>query len=111
MEKRKFSQGPWEIFNSQTQGWLPGIESANNINAVVYSTGNDDFYDSGGIHGSTWEEQQANARLIAAAPEMYELLIELLKNSIQVNALLPKANEDSVNLNFKAEQLLKKIDA
>ena len=54
------------------------------------------------VYGDTEEETQANARLIAAAPEMYELISEALGRC--------KGNSVFADLYSQAKELLARID-
>lgn len=63
----KFTPGPWEVFNGD--GCTnPGIE-AEGQSIVVYGS-----RDDCGIHGKDLAEIEANATLIAAAPELLQAL-------------------------------------
>lgn len=59
--KTKHTPGPWEYYKS------PGYESS--VNLPNGNTINQSFYG-----GDSSEEREANARLIASAPEMLEAL-------------------------------------
>ena len=62
--------GPWAVFE---YGVRPGIETdeeGETFSIVVWGAEDDDE----GIHGETPEEAIANARLIAAAPDLLEAL-------------------------------------
>ena len=63
--------GPWWVYNEGSR--FPGIEAGlngRNFSVVVY--GNDNEIE--GVKGRTHAEAIANARLIAAAPELLEAL-------------------------------------
>lgn len=66
----KHTPGPWKVFD---YGEYPGIDSCTEPRRaiVVYS---DDDDEPCGVCGETKEERIANARLIAAAPDMLEAL-------------------------------------
>lgn len=66
-----FTKGPWEVFVEDGKiDRFPGIESEN-LSIIVYGT---DEELRCGVQGDTPEESIANARLIAAAPELLESL-------------------------------------
>lgn len=65
----KYTPGPWRVFAGTGFDYL-GIEGENDQTVVIYGLDGDD----GGVRGSTKEEAEANARLIAAAPELLEAL-------------------------------------
>jgi len=58
-------------------------------------------------------EDEANARLIAAAPEMYEMLRDLskvLKDLESIGANLPYYFKDDMSMNDKLREVLAKVD-
>lgn len=75
----KHTPGPWAVFCDEDGpiGERPGIDSCTEPRRtiIVYSDTNH-FADSG-ICGETYEERIANARLIAAAPDLLDALIKL----------------------------------
>jgi len=69
----KFTPGPWKAYAPFLPDGNWGIAAVANIGnfSVVH------FSDPGspaGIHGRTQKEREANARLIAKAPDMYAML-------------------------------------
>lgn len=89
MSKTKFTPGPWEAFNRHTCQFIyaKGYERA--ICQV-------DSYSKG--FGPDRDERDANARMIAAAPELYDALIaadgllrDLGHSLPQVKAAIAKA--------------------
>lgn len=69
--KTKHTPGPWKFIGA----YQPGIDSEpENFSIIIW--GEDDEFGNG-IQGRTEEEGQANAKLIAAAPEMLHLLGEI----------------------------------
>jgi hypothetical protein len=59
------------------------------------------------------EDPNANARLIAAAPEMYEMLRDLskvLKDLESIGANLPYYFEDDMSMNDKLREVLAKVE-
>lgn len=68
MEKSKHTPGPWKVFNSK-YAYRPGIE-AEEFSVVIFG----EISESCGVDGRTEDEKEANAKLIAAAPELLEAL-------------------------------------
>lgn len=68
--KTKHTPGPWSVHILGQESERPGIE-ADGISIVIYGVRDED---SQGIHGETYEQEMANARLIAASPELLEAL-------------------------------------
>ena len=62
MSAPKFTPGPWEDHKD-------AVESDHMLDPVAR------------VDGRTWEETLANARLIAAAPDMYEALHAMCRTS------------------------------
>ena len=71
MTDSKHTPGPWSIYGKP--GDYPGIE-AGQIPFSVVVFGFPDEYHPCGIQGRDSNEMQANARLIAAAPDLLEAL-------------------------------------
>ncbi len=97
MSNEKFTPGPWEAltdfetFDIGTHNYMPetgGHPMICNVN---------------GYKGFTYEQRKANARLIAAAPEMYEVLKDIL---FIFRPMTLRADE----LVEKAKSLLNKIN-
>lgn len=66
----KHTPGPWESMQNDPVMVRPGIEApALNFSVVLFGADDDD----GGIRGRTPEEERANARLIAAAPDLLDI--------------------------------------
>ena len=63
--------GPWFIYDEKATDGLPiaapGIDSES-VSIILYGTESDEC----GVNGRTPEEQMANARLIAAAPDLLD---------------------------------------
>ena len=91
-EKRaKFTPGPWEVGSSVTAGnKLEGCSIfAEKIKDQI-----------GWMRFDLGEENQANARLIAAAPEMHELLVRVCKGN----------GYDLLSLAMDAREVLAKVE-
>lgn len=71
MKKPNFTPGPWYIFSCPEK--YPGIDSEKK-SIIIF--GSED--DSAGIRGDSKEEILSNARLIAASPDMYAALYQIL---------------------------------
>lgn len=71
MNKPKFTPGPWHIYSSEDQEAIVAVNSDSCI--CITADVSQDL--DGGL---------ANARLIAAAPEMYEALQYLLRVALRV---------------------------
>jgi hypothetical protein len=69
MTNEKFTPGPWSICFPNDN---PGIDGANGEYSIIIYGEPGDPKDQCGIQGRTKEEQHANARLIAAAPDLLE---------------------------------------
>jgi hypothetical protein len=66
----KFTPGPWTA--DIEEFWHHGIEASS---ATIIIVGDkDDKHDDAGVRGATDEEAEANARLIAAAPDLLDAL-------------------------------------
>lgn len=70
----KHTPGPWVVFD----GHFPGIDGDDGkFSVLIYG----EELEEGGIRGRTSEEIAANARLIAAAPDLLEAL-DSLKSAV-----------------------------
>lgn len=113
MSNEKFTPGPWEadcrmgVFVVRKKGDKLQCLSEASDDSIVYQRGR-------GMKGSNYgyltDEQEANAYLIAAAPEMYALLS---KCSSCINYLLHGVVDDPVigeseNTMIEIKELLKK---
>lgn len=80
--EQKHTPGPWVVehgLSSDPAKYTPGIDAVGeNFTVILYGIKNEG--EARGIRGRTDEEQEANARLIAAAPELLEALREVLKH-------------------------------
>lgn len=72
----KFTKGPWKVFDHEEIKGGYGID-AEGISIIIFG---EDSNDECGIKGNTKEEAIANANLIAAAPELYEMVKMLIEN-------------------------------
>lgn len=79
MPKTRFTPGPWWVFQPEENDPCKGIEAAS-LSIVGYG---DDPDGGPGVKGATQEERDANAYLIASAPELYAAL-ESVEESFQV---------------------------
>jgi len=78
----KFTPGPWSVYGQlgvPSSIKQPGIDSEAGERFTIVTWGDEDQEDVG-VQGRTPEEKWANARLIAAAPELYEALESVIRN-------------------------------
>lgn len=68
--KPDWTPGPWEAIDAR---W-PGVWAKDRDQTVIIASSDSDATVETGVGGYTAEERAANARLIAAAPDMYEAL-------------------------------------
>ena len=94
--RSKHTPGPWEVFDDVEGCEFPGIDNAGESIVLCGS-----IFDDGGIRGDTKEERLANARLIAAAPDMLEAIEETLQ-SVVMNRL-----HDTIEISRDAIELLR----
>lgn len=92
MDKPKFTKGPWQAGRPDMATLVDGAKSK-----WIYA-GDTYCAIASGADIDDWYEVMANAHLIAAAPEMYDLLSDLLRNyelgekvDSQIVAVLTKA--------------------
>jgi len=79
MTAPKHTPAPWRyIRRSDEEFSHPSIEALDDTFSVVILGFRDDPNDDGGVRGRTLEEAEANAHLIASAPD----LLEALKRSV-----------------------------
>lgn len=99
MSEAKFAKGNWKVFNSGSQFAVGPLSSDNDqsygmMNVVSWIEKFDYF---------TEEQSEANAHLISAAPEMYDILDEIIKYSkTNGDYLLPVCVEELESLLAKA---------
>ena len=81
MSNAKHTPGPWGVeygLSSDPATYTPGIDSpGQDFTVILY--GIKAKGEACGIHGRTLEEQEANARLIAAAPELLDALASMVR--------------------------------
>lgn len=71
----KHTPGPWSVFSEESFGVRPGIEATElDFSVVMFGASDDDA----GVRGRTPEEAEANAQLIATAPDMLDALVLIL---------------------------------
>jgi hypothetical protein len=76
-----FTPGPWEVFfptDPDACAVRPGIDAISGPTLILWGTDED----GEGVYGETPEQAKANARLIAAAPELYEALKKIADESV-----------------------------
>src|SRR4051812_36867053 len=92
--------GPWYVYNSKR--WFPGIESDGcGVSIVIFNEEDPkderdamrDRY-AGGVQGRTRAECAANARLIAAAPDLLEADTDALDTIAKLIADLAEGGSD-----------------
>ncbi len=81
-ERNGYQDGPWEVCGLFAD--YPGIEGTKTSIIIFGYSEEKDI----GVKGETKEQAIANARLIAAAPSLYEALKDLV-DSMGCNAKLP----------------------
>jgi hypothetical protein len=72
MSDVNYTPGEWYVYKPHNA--IAGIESRAGVSVVVWGTSDDDA----GVRGTTNEEALANARLMSAAPDLYEALQEII---------------------------------
>lgn len=92
--KHTYTPGPWHIYASD--GYRPGIDADNESYSVIIFGEMDS---KEGVQGRTIDEAQANARLIAAAPDLYEAL-----SIVQAIAKSDRAAIERLGFDFKSGQ-------
>ena len=88
-----FTQGKWKVIQGAGIDDIDVIDADNRHICCLF------YYPT-----SRWEEEKANARLIAAAPEMYRLLKEELIPTSDYGGILSFSRE------AKIKELLARID-
>ncbi len=97
MTEAKFTKGPWVLIDGQFSSEVE-ITTENRQENSKGKICEMDIYFGGG-HGI---EQPANAHLIAAAPEMYEMLRALSEMSSEDAKLYLEGSSDVIDLLAKA---------
>jgi len=95
MSKTKFTPGPWKIVKEGHEGEIISIRDKhrNWIGECNYAlVGDESMY---GHPIITEREALANARLIAAAPEMYEALEKIMEIELAIAQEYPVYADDS----------------
>ena len=85
MSETKFTPGPWEtdFFNVEDQGVYMVRDSLNQAVCQCFTQ-----YPFAGKPGITDDEAEANANLIAAAPELYEALRGVVQEACGTCAMM-----------------------
>jgi hypothetical protein len=96
----KHTPGPWEVYYPDITGCGLGIDTADSKTSIVV------FDDEAGVYGAG-EQDEANARLIAAAPELLEAL-QIAHQYMQV--FMIRGEEPLVGENLKTD-LYKVLEA
>lgn len=89
---KPWTKGPWRLVARATMN-VENEDGRTVANAATYSGGDESIH----------YENQANARLIAAAPELYEALEELTKRV----AFQPAPNGITAHINFDQIKMAK----
>ena len=94
--------GPWGVEQTSCTNWIGPMRSGENkINRLVAQNERD------GLHNAALARNDANARLIAAAPELAEALREL--HDFAEVSTLNRHHARSIAAFFSAAELLKRI--
>ncbi len=98
----KHTQGPWEItVGSRNQQFIKGpYESDRKYIARIHPMGSGVAYHDGDADEAPSAEAKANARLIAAAPELLEIA-ERFKRTIEFMIRVDEKNGDDEGANLK----------
>jgi len=104
-EQVKHSPGPWTYtlgnYGARTPTFGYSVKSESR-DMPVSSAG---VYVRGTLHDYTPEELEANARLIAAAPELYEALRDLVANLTEGDFISTTRIDKAVSALAKANQV------
>lgn len=89
----KHTKGPWLITMRDTENYVHTLENDTNPVAHVFS-----------VYGG---DREANTRLVAAAPDMYEILKRIYYNTD--TRTMERLEEDGITL-FELEALINKVE-
>ena len=79
--------GNWFVCDGGRPQDRPGIDTEIDGDGFTIILWGDPYLDSEGINGRTDAEREANARLIAASPDLLEALEDMTKLAIQLGAI------------------------
>src|SRR5690606_37681021 len=103
MTKAKWTPGPWEakngtdVFTTLGAANSEGIEAAHNDGwHVADCAAGWTFIEGGGTADLSFEERQANAHLIAAAPDLYEALASIENDDGSIPEAIWKMRNDAL---------------
>ena len=87
MNQVKYTPGPWKAYKLNDRTFRPGIETSIGYTVVIHGNRETkDISDFAGVFGRGSEEETANARLIAAAPDLLRACKAMLVTLKQLDA-------------------------
>jgi hypothetical protein len=98
--KFKHTPGPWHVYEPYNTGGGYGIDAECGESIIMFG----DPYEDCGVRGANLDEAIANSKLIAAGPELLEVIVEYITESKQYIPVHSKA----AFIQLKAEKIIKK---